>query len=167
MLFGRPLRPEISRSGSASPDDRNADSRRDAWTTDFTRYGSRATAWSLMRHLASAMQSNVAQLHDVRAFNACENLERLVRSQHFRPAVRPTREASTASRNAPDSALPPSYAPAFCFAEQNDLTVPPRPARDGCERAWAVSRLFQAISAACEDEAVRELFQRAKRQGWH
>src|SRR5262245_28162306 len=41
MLFGSPLRAAISRSGSASPDVRNADSTRDEWTTDFTRYGSR------------------------------------------------------------------------------------------------------------------------------
>ena len=37
MLFGSPLRAAISRSGSASPDDRNADSSCDACTTDFTR----------------------------------------------------------------------------------------------------------------------------------
>src|SRR5213083_347835 len=42
MLLGRPLRPEISRSGSASPEARNAVSTRDAWTIDLTRYGSRA-----------------------------------------------------------------------------------------------------------------------------
>src|SRR5687768_13809330 len=41
MLFGSPLRPEISRRGSASPELRNADSNCDEWTTDFTRYGSR------------------------------------------------------------------------------------------------------------------------------
>ena len=37
MLFGRPLRAAISRSGSASPDERNADSSCDEWTTDLTR----------------------------------------------------------------------------------------------------------------------------------
>src|SRR5437867_4489311 len=42
MLFGRPLRDATSRSGSASPDDRNADRTRDEWTTALTRYGSRA-----------------------------------------------------------------------------------------------------------------------------
>src|SRR5437867_6302084 len=105
MLFGRPLRPEISRSGSASPDDRNADSRRDAWTTDFTRYGSRATASSLMRHLAQ------------RCSPALSNYT-------LRGPSTPVK-ISGVSRNAPDSALPASYAPAFCFAEQNDLTVPP------------------------------------------
>src|SRR5215468_3534701 len=41
MLFGRPLRPEMSRRGSASPDDRKAVNTRDAWTIDLTRYGSR------------------------------------------------------------------------------------------------------------------------------
>ncbi len=41
MLFGRPLRAETSRSGSASPDDRNADNSCAECTTDFTRYGSR------------------------------------------------------------------------------------------------------------------------------
>src|SRR5262245_31681641 len=42
MLFGSPLRAAISRSGRASPDDRNADSSCEECTTDFTRYGSRA-----------------------------------------------------------------------------------------------------------------------------
>ena len=37
MLFGNPLRAEISRSGSASPDERNADSSCAEWTTDLTR----------------------------------------------------------------------------------------------------------------------------------
>ena len=37
MLFGRPLRAAISRSGSASPDALKADSTRDEWTTDLTR----------------------------------------------------------------------------------------------------------------------------------
>ena len=41
MLFGSPLRATTSRSGSASPDDRNADSTSEECTTDFTRYGSR------------------------------------------------------------------------------------------------------------------------------
>src|ERR671911_779232 len=41
MLFGSPLRAEISRSGSASPDARNADSSCEECTTDLTRYGSR------------------------------------------------------------------------------------------------------------------------------
>src|SRR5215471_9354730 len=41
MLFGKPLRPEMSRRGSASPDDRKAVNTRDAWTIDLTRYGSR------------------------------------------------------------------------------------------------------------------------------
>jgi hypothetical protein len=41
MLFGSPLREAISRNGSASPDARNAESTRDEWTTDLTRYGSR------------------------------------------------------------------------------------------------------------------------------
>ena len=39
MLFGSPLRAEISRSGRASPEVRNADSSCDEWTTDLTRYG--------------------------------------------------------------------------------------------------------------------------------
>jgi len=37
MLFGNPLRAEISLSGSASPDTRKAESARDEWTTDLTR----------------------------------------------------------------------------------------------------------------------------------
>ena len=37
MLFGSPLRAAISRSGSASPEVRNAESTREEWTTDFTR----------------------------------------------------------------------------------------------------------------------------------
>src|SRR5437667_7790324 len=167
MLFGRPLRPEISRSGSASPDDRNADSRRDAWTTDFTRYGSRATAWSLMRHLAQRCSPTLSN-YTLRGPSTPVRIsgDLFVHSTSGLPSGRPERPAPHLAT--PQILLcPPSYAPAFCFAEQNDLTVPPRPARDGCERAWAVSRLFQAISAACEDEAVRELFQRAKRQGWH
>jgi rhamnose transport system ATP-binding protein len=41
MLFGSPLRAAISRSGSASPDDRNAESSCAECTTDLTRYGSR------------------------------------------------------------------------------------------------------------------------------
>ena len=44
MLFGNPVRLATSRSGNASPDERNADSNCDEWTTDFTRYGSRAPA---------------------------------------------------------------------------------------------------------------------------
>src|SRR5262245_11046863 len=47
MLLGKPLRPETSRSGSASPEPRNAESSRDAWTTDFTRYGSRGVSLSI------------------------------------------------------------------------------------------------------------------------
>src|SRR5437667_6463296 len=43
MLFGRPLRCDTSRSGSASPDDRNAARMRDECTTDLTRYGSRGS----------------------------------------------------------------------------------------------------------------------------
>ncbi len=42
MLLGSPLRAATSRRGSASPDVRNADSSCDEWTTDLTRYGSRA-----------------------------------------------------------------------------------------------------------------------------
>src|SRR5262245_54048063 len=41
MLFGSPLRSEISRNGRASPDVRKADSNRDECTTDLTRYRSR------------------------------------------------------------------------------------------------------------------------------
>ena len=37
MLLGSPLRAAISRSGSASPDERNADSSCEEWTTDLTR----------------------------------------------------------------------------------------------------------------------------------
>src|SRR5262245_44963734 len=48
MLLGRPDRPATSRSGSASPDDRNAESSCEAWTTDLTRYGSRALAFCPM-----------------------------------------------------------------------------------------------------------------------
>lgn len=46
MLFGRPLLAAISRSGNASPDDRNAERSCDAWTTDLTRYGSRAAGFA-------------------------------------------------------------------------------------------------------------------------
>src|SRR5215471_3328156 len=42
MLLGRLARWATARRGSASPDDRNAARMRDAWTTDLTRYGSRA-----------------------------------------------------------------------------------------------------------------------------
>src|SRR3954452_13299282 len=52
MLLGSPLRPAISRRGSASPDDRKAESSREAWTTDLTRYGSRADFSVLMTALA-------------------------------------------------------------------------------------------------------------------
>src|SRR5262245_40459832 len=48
MLLGRPLRDEISRSGSASPELRKAESTCDECTTDFTRYGSRAGGFGLM-----------------------------------------------------------------------------------------------------------------------
>src|ERR1041385_7242077 len=41
MLLGSPLREEISRSGSASPEVRNADSTCTECTTALTRYGSR------------------------------------------------------------------------------------------------------------------------------
>ena len=37
MLLGSPLRDDTSRSGSASPDARNADSTCEAWMTDLTR----------------------------------------------------------------------------------------------------------------------------------
>src|SRR5438093_12384033 len=43
MLFGKALRCATSRSGSASPDDRNAARMRDECTTDLTRYGSRGS----------------------------------------------------------------------------------------------------------------------------
>ena len=46
MLFGSPLRAAISRSGSASPDERNADSSCEACTTAFTRYGSRRAGFA-------------------------------------------------------------------------------------------------------------------------
>src|SRR5437763_300510 len=45
MLFGSPERLATSRRGNASPDERKADSSRDACTTDLTRYGSRARAF--------------------------------------------------------------------------------------------------------------------------
>src|SRR5687768_14580655 len=48
MLFGSPLRAEISRSGSASPEVRNADSSCEEWTTDLTRYGSRAAVFLVL-----------------------------------------------------------------------------------------------------------------------
>src|SRR3954471_6984512 len=48
MLFGSPLRAAISRSGSASPEVRKADSSCDEWTTDLTRYGSRTGGLELM-----------------------------------------------------------------------------------------------------------------------
>src|SRR5215207_7603946 len=58
MLFGSPLRAEISRSGRASPEVRNADRSCDEWTTDLTRYGSRAAVFlALMDHLPGAMAS--------------------------------------------------------------------------------------------------------------
>ena len=41
MLFGNPQRALTSRSGSASPEERNALKTREECTTDFTRYGSR------------------------------------------------------------------------------------------------------------------------------
>src|SRR5260370_36630923 len=41
MVFGSPLRAATSRSGSAPPHARKAESSRDECTTDFTRYGSR------------------------------------------------------------------------------------------------------------------------------
>ncbi len=41
MVFGNPLRVTISRSGSASPAERKAESIFELWTTDLTRYGSR------------------------------------------------------------------------------------------------------------------------------
>src|SRR5437762_3219084 len=43
MVFGNPLRCATSRSGSASPDERNAARMRDECTTDLTRYGSRGS----------------------------------------------------------------------------------------------------------------------------
>src|SRR4029078_9293652 len=42
MLFGSPLLAATSRNGSASPDERKADSSCAECMTDFTRYGSRA-----------------------------------------------------------------------------------------------------------------------------
>jgi hypothetical protein len=59
MLLGSPLRAEISRKGSASPDDRNADSSCDEWTTDFTRYGSRAGGLVVMASGSLAMAERV------------------------------------------------------------------------------------------------------------
>ena len=63
MLLGSPLRDEISRSGSASPDERNADSSCDACTTDFTRYGSRAAGFRTRGSRPSA-QSRYRIMHD-------------------------------------------------------------------------------------------------------
>src|SRR6476660_3978803 len=47
MLFGKLLRCATSRSGSASPDYRNAARMRDECTTDLTRYGSRGSVEGL------------------------------------------------------------------------------------------------------------------------
>src|SRR3954454_16412733 len=55
MLLGRPLRAATSRSGSASPEDRNADSNCDECTTDLTRYGSRPCSLPLMTDLSEGM----------------------------------------------------------------------------------------------------------------
>src|SRR5262245_34701949 len=63
MLLGKPLRRAISRSGSASPDARNADSTRDECTTDLTRYGSRAVSVSLLITRSSRQSTRTAWLH--------------------------------------------------------------------------------------------------------
>ena len=55
-LYRSSLRPAISRSGSASPDARNADRTRDEWTTDLTRYGSRALVFDSMARLQIAQR---------------------------------------------------------------------------------------------------------------
>src|SRR4029453_13129428 len=48
MLFGSPLLATTSRSGSASPDERNAASTSDECMTDLTRYGSRDGGFDFM-----------------------------------------------------------------------------------------------------------------------
>src|SRR5262245_60681303 len=70
MLFGKLLRCATSRSGSASPDERNAPRMRDEWTTDLTRYGSRGS-------------------EGVRAFiSVCfPALQALRRTEHQRPVL--------------------------------------------------------------------------------
>src|SRR5215831_9789217 len=83
MLLGRPDRAEMSRSGSASPDERNADSNCAECTTAFTRYGSRSGtlpfAWGIggiitsdfaSRNRRFAMRNDAAllRLEDVRKY---------------------------------------------------------------------------------------------------
>ena len=74
MLFGSPLRAAISRNGRASPDERNADSSCEAWTTAFTRYGSRRAGLSdlgsvllISLRVAAIMAQRFAQRNSVGA----------------------------------------------------------------------------------------------------
>ena len=69
MLFGKPLRAEISRSGSASPDVLKADKSCDECTTDFTRYGSRPVALGGI----GAAETLRERCHSSRPCFACRN----------------------------------------------------------------------------------------------
>src|SRR5262245_54611597 len=73
MLLGNPLRDEISRSGSASPEARNADSTRDEWTTDLTRYGSRGGEWGAIRTSCRGGFGLQITQHDDRAKSRAAN----------------------------------------------------------------------------------------------
>src|SRR5262245_2868021 len=61
MLLGSPLLAEISRSGSASPVERNADRSCAECTTDLTRYGSRAGRCCRSLLMARIMDERFAQ----------------------------------------------------------------------------------------------------------
>src|SRR5215471_15998199 len=93
MLFGRLLRAEISRSGSASPVERNAESSCAACMTDFTRYRSDGPvrAPSMTAHYRPAF-------HNAQQFSAMQNDELvLLRLSHLLksfPGVRALRGVS-------------------------------------------------------------------------
>ncbi len=74
MLFGNPQRALTSRSGSASPDDRNAESTCAACTTDLTRYGSRVGVSRLITTPASTSSELPLRFrHYLSILHGCHN----------------------------------------------------------------------------------------------
>src|SRR5690242_19870649 len=80
MLFGSPLRAATSRNGSASPEDRKADSNCDECTTDLTRYGSRPCSLPLMTDLSVVgLQASETRVSLLLKRFAERNVKRLLR----------------------------------------------------------------------------------------
>src|SRR4029450_8708227 len=111
MLFGSPLRAAISRSGSASPDERNAESSCEECTTDLPRCGSRAgrlASGSLTMALASSALQKIYGsglclnvLQGAIRVSVCERVEVGMEGSRLQaPGSRETRDPRSEVRNA-------------------------------------------------------------------